>query len=110
MWFVFPQLKGLGHSAMAVRYGIASLEEAVAYLHHPILGPRLIECTELVTAVNGRSVEEILGAPDDLKLCSCLTLFMHADPDCEIFTQALARYFDGKPDERTIELLSARLS
>ena len=79
MWFVFPQLKGLGHSAMAHRYGIASLAEAEAYIKHPILGLRLRECTRLVNLVEGRSIEQIFGYPDDLKFRSCMTLFVQAD-------------------------------
>jgi uncharacterized protein (DUF1810 family) len=93
MWFVFPQLKGLGHSAMANRYGISSLAEAEAYLQHPILGPRLRECTRLVNLVEGRSIEQIFGSPDDLKFRSCMELFAQASPANEIFVSALKKYF-----------------
>jgi uncharacterized protein (DUF1810 family) len=105
MWFVFPQLRGLGHSAMATRYGIASLDEARAYLRHPVLGPRLRECTRLLLRVEGRSIPQILGSPDDLKFRSCMTLFQRAEPDEALFADALRKYFDGAPDARTLELL-----
>lgn len=104
MWFVFPQLKGLGFSAMAQHYGIASIAEAQAYWEHPVLGARLAECTELVLAVAGRSVHEIFGSPDDLKFRSCMTLFAHAT-GAPVFTQALAKYFGGEADPRTVERL-----
>src|SRR2546422_10623815 len=81
MWFVFPQLKGLGRSALAQHYGIASREEALAYWRHPLLGPRLKECTELVIAVDGKTALQILGSPDDLKFCSSMTLFERVVPD-----------------------------
>jgi len=93
MWFVFPQLKGLGQSAMSNRYGISSLAEAEAYLLHPILGTRLRECTRLVNLVEGHSIEQIFGSPDDLKFRSCMTLFAQASPDNEIFRNALKKYF-----------------
>jgi uncharacterized protein (DUF1810 family) len=105
MWFVFPQIAGLGHSAMAQRYAISSLAEAKAYLDHPILGPRLRECVRLVLAVHGRSVHEILGSPDDLKFRSCLTLFAHAAPDEPLFREALQRYFQGREDPLTVQQL-----
>src|ERR1700677_1361041 len=85
MWFIFPQIAGLGFSAMAQRYAIASLDEARAYLRHPILGPRLEECTRLVVAVSGRTATEILGSPDDMKFCSSMSLFAQAAPDRPIF-------------------------
>ena len=106
MWFVFPQLAGLGHSPMAQRYALNSLEEAVAYLAHPVLGARLIRCTELVNAVQGRSINQIMGSPDDVKLCSSMTLFASAQPGATPFQAALDRYFDGKPDGLTIRLLA----
>src|SRR3954463_10902527 len=81
MWFIFPQLRGLGHSAMAHRYGIASQAEAEAYLRHPMLGPRLRECTRLVNEVEGRTIHQIFGSPDDLKFRSCMTLFSLATPE-----------------------------
>jgi uncharacterized protein (DUF1810 family) len=107
MWFVFPQLRGLGGSAMAARYGISSLEEADAYLRHPVLGPRLRECTQLVNGVQGRSVGEIFGSPDDLKLCSSMTLFARAADDNADFVALLDKFYDGRYDERTLERLQA---
>jgi len=104
MWFVFPQLAGLGHSAMAQRFAIASREEAVAYLGHGVLGPRLRECTALVTAVEGRTAREILGSPDDLKFQSSMTLFGAVSSDPE-FSAAIAKFYGGKPDQRTLDLL-----
>jgi uncharacterized protein (DUF1810 family) len=105
MWFVFPQLRGLGASAMAQRYGIASLAEARAYLAHPVLGPRLRECCTLMLAVPPpRSAHEILGSPDDLKFRSCLTLFSLADPADDLFRRGLDRFYEGRPDPRTIAL------
>jgi uncharacterized protein (DUF1810 family) len=105
MWFVFPQLRGLGRSAMAQRYGLASLDEAVEYLAHPVLGPRVRECTEAVDALTGRSVSEIFGFPDDLKFHSSMTLFHLADPSDAGFEEALRRYFEGRADRGTLELL-----
>jgi len=104
MWFVFPQLKGLGRSATAQHYGIGSAAEAQAYLAHPLLGPRLAQCTGLVLAVEGRSAHEIFGTPDDLKFRSCMTLFARATGEA-LFTRALDRYFGGRPDPATLELL-----
>jgi uncharacterized protein (DUF1810 family) len=105
MWFVFPQLKGLGRSAMAERYGIAGADEARAYLSHALLGPRLLECTRLVLAVRGRTALEILGSPDDLKFRSSMTLFDRVATEQGEFADALQRYFAGRPDERTLALL-----
>src|SRR6476646_8634581 len=105
IWFVFPQLKGLGHSWMAQKYGISSRAEAEAYLAHPILGPRLVECTRLVLAVDGRTINAILGAPDDAKFRSSMTLF-GAVSDEPVFDQALARYFAGERDSATLEMLA----
>lgn len=107
MWFIFPQLKGLGSSAMAQRYAIGSIREALAYLAHPILGPRLRQCTRLVNAVNGHSAREILGSPDDLKFRSSMTLFHKAAPDMPDFAEALAKYFRGAGDPVTIQKLQA---
>ena len=104
MWFVFPQLAGLGHSAMARRYAIASLDEARAYLAHPLLGPRLLNCAALVNRIEGRSIHEILGSPDDLKFHSSMTLFHRAQPDAPVFRDALTKYFDGVPDPLTVAL------
>ena len=106
MWFVFPQLRGLGHSQMATTYGIASRAEAEAYLKHPVLGPRLRECTRIVNAVEGRSVGEIFGYPDDLKFRSSMTLFASVAQEEPIFKDALEKYFDGEPDPRTLQLLA----
>ena len=106
MWFVFPQLRGLGHSQMAWHFGLQSRGEAAAYLAHPLLGPRLRECVELVLAVEGRSAHAIFGSPDDLKLRSCLTLFREIDGVDGVFGQALDKYFDGQPDPATLQLLA----
>jgi len=105
MWFVFPQLKGLGRSAMAQHFGIASKAEAEAYWHHVLLGARLKECTERVLAVEGRTALQIFGSPDDLKFHSSLTLFAQVASDEPVFQRALTRYFDGESDARTLELL-----
>ena len=110
MWFVFPQIAGLGHSDMARRYAIASLDEARAYLAHPVLGLRLRECTALVLAIKDKSAEEIFGHPDDLKFRSCMTLFAHAareDTETE-FQKALTRFFDAKEDDRTVARIEAQ--
>jgi uncharacterized protein (DUF1810 family) len=105
MWFVFPQLAGLGSSPTARAYAISSADEARAYLAHPVLGPRLVECAGLAAAVEGRSAAAVFGSPDDLKLRSSMTLFARAAPDEPVFGQVLDRYFDGEPDPRTLELL-----
>ena len=105
MWFVFPQIRGLGQSAMATRYGIGSLAEAQAYLAHPLLGPRQLECTRTVLAIEGRSMHAILDSPDDLKFCSSMTLFSLAAEGEIMFQAALDRYCDGRADERTLALL-----
>ena len=105
MWYVFPQIAGLGSSAMAETYAIGSLAEARAYLAHPLLGARLRECVAAVLAVKGRSAHEIFGSPDDLKFRSSLTLFAEAAPDEPLFGRALERCFDGEPDPRTLEKL-----
>jgi uncharacterized protein (DUF1810 family) len=108
MWFVFPQLRGLGRSQMAWHFGLQSRDEAVAYLAHPVLGPRLRECVELVLAVRGRTAHEIFGSPDDLKLRSCLTLFSEAEraQGTGVFDRALRQVFDGQPDAATLDLLA----
>lgn len=108
MWFVFPQLAGLGHSPMARRYAIRSLEEARAYAAHPVLGPRLVECCELLLAIYGRSIQQVLGSPDDLKLRSCLTLFQAAVPQQAVFKECLRKFYGGEPDERTLGLLAGQ--
>ncbi len=105
MWFVFPQLKGLGHSETAQYYGIASRREAAAYWRHPALGPRLRQCTALVLATRGKSARDIFGTPDELKFHSCMTLFAAIAPDEPLFEKALARFFGGQPDGRTLALL-----
>jgi uncharacterized protein (DUF1810 family) len=104
MWFVFPQLRGLGTSAMAQHYGIASRDEACAFLEHPVLGARLRECCESMLAVPGRSAHDILGSPDDLKFRSCLTLFSLAAPEEAVFRRCLDRFYGGAPDPRTLAL------
>ncbi|HEU4348805.1 MAG TPA: DUF1810 domain-containing protein [Actinoplanes sp.] len=104
MWFVFPQLAGLGFSATAQRYAIRDLDEARAYLAHPVLGPRLVEASATLLEVRGRSAAEIFGYPDDLKLRSSMTLFAEAAGDPGVFGEVLDRYCDG-PDQRTLELL-----
>jgi uncharacterized protein (DUF1810 family) len=106
MWFVFPQLRELGRSATAQHYGIGSLDEARAYLAHPVLGPRLVECTTLANKVEGRSVHEIFGSPDDLKFRSSVTLFASAQPGRSVFRDALDKHFGGEPAPLTAELLS----
>lgn len=108
MWFVFPQLAGLGRSAMAQRYAIASLDEARAYLAHPLLGTRLLECIALVAGAQGRSARQIFGDPDDMKLHSSLTLFAQAAPREPLFRLCLDKYFDGAPDPATLSLLHER--
>ncbi len=105
MWFVFPQIAGLGLSAMSRRYAIGSGAEARAYLAHPLLGARLVECTRLVLAVEGRTINAILGAPDDAKFRSSMTLF-GAVSDDPVFDQALTRYFAGERDAATLEILA----
>jgi uncharacterized protein (DUF1810 family) len=105
MWFVFPQLAGLGRSAMAQAYAIGSLKEARAYLAHPVLGPRLIEATRRVLAVEGRTLTAILGTPDDLKFRSSMTLFDRARPEEPVFRAALDRFCAGVPDPATLRLL-----
>ena len=103
MWFVFPQIAGLGHSDMARRYAIASLDEARAYAAHEILGSRLKECAALVVAVEGRSIGEIFGYPDDLKFHSSMTLFARTATDNSVFNDALRKYFGGEEDRATVE-------
>jgi uncharacterized protein (DUF1810 family) len=105
MWFVFPQIKGLGGSPTAQHFAISSLEEAKAYLEHPILGPRLEECTRRVLAVEGKSAEEIFGYPDDLKFRSCMTLFAECAADAGIFTESLRKFYGGEPDQQTLTIL-----
>ncbi len=106
MWFVFPQLRGLGSSPTAVHYGISSLGEARAYLAHELLGPRLRECTRLVNDVQDRSAADIFGSPDDLKLRSSMTLFAHAIDDNGDFVALLDKYYGGRQDQLTLERLT----
>lgn len=105
MWFIFPQLRGLGRSHMANQYGISSRDEAVAYLQHTILGERLREWSRLVNSVQGRSISQIFGYPDDLKFRSSMTLFANVAPQDETFKQALEKYFDGALDPLTLQLI-----
>ena len=105
MWFVFPQIAGLGRSSMAATFAIGSIDEATAYLEHEVLGPRLQECTELVTQVQGRSLHDIFGSPDDLKFQSSMTLFAKATTSNKRFTEALGKYCNGVLNPRTLALL-----
>ncbi|HEY1840567.1 MAG TPA: DUF1810 domain-containing protein [Mycobacterium sp.] len=106
IWFIFPQIAGLGSSATAARYAISSLEEARAYLRHDVLGPRLHECTRLVNAVRDRSIGEIFGSPDDMKVRSSMTLFARATDDNGDFVQLLEHYYEGEVDPLTLERLT----
>jgi uncharacterized protein (DUF1810 family) len=107
MWYVFPQVAGLGSSAMAQEYALRSRAEAAAYLRHPILGPRLLECARAVLAVEGRTAHEIFGSPDDLKLRSSATLFAEVSAPDSVFHRLLERYFGGEPDAATLRLLGS---
>ena len=111
IWFIFPQLSGLGSSPTALRYGISSLAEARAYLAHPVLGPRLRECARLLSHIRGRSITEILGWPDDLKVRSSMTLFAAAADSAAKsrtdFQAVLDKYYEGRPDTRTLQMLNA---
>jgi uncharacterized protein (DUF1810 family) len=101
MWFVFPQIAGLGYSPMSRTYAISSVQEARAYLAHPVLGPRLVECAAILTGLRGRSAEQVFGELDAQKLQSSMTLFMHAAPGEPVFRQVLEEYFGGVPDSAT---------
>jgi uncharacterized protein (DUF1810 family) len=101
MWFVFPQVAGLGHSPVSRTYAISSLDEARAYLAHPVLGPRLVECATIVAQTPDRTAEQVVGGVDALKLRSCATLFHRAAPQQPVFASVLARFFDGRPDPAT---------
>jgi uncharacterized protein (DUF1810 family) len=107
MWYIFPQFDGLGFSSMSKRYAVKSRAEAQAYLSHPVLGPRLIECTEAVLRVEGRSAFEIFGSPDDMKLKSCATLFATVSPEGSVFHQLLDKYYQGERDDKTLRLLGS---
>jgi uncharacterized protein (DUF1810 family) len=106
MWFIFPQIAGLGHSSTAQRYAIKNAEEARQYLAHPVLGQRLRECATILLNLQGRSASEIFGYPDDLKLKSSMTLFAQLEGQESVFAQVLDTYFQGQPDDRTIALLN----
>jgi uncharacterized protein (DUF1810 family) len=105
MWYVFPQIEGLGFSSISKQFSIKSIAEAEAYLKHPILGPRLSECAEATLNVEGRSAYQIFGSPDDMKLRSCVTLFAHISPAGSVFHRLLDKYFEGKRDDKTLQLL-----
>jgi uncharacterized protein (DUF1810 family) len=105
MWYIFPQFDGLAFSSTSKHYAIKSLDEARAYLEHPILGPRLRECAEAVIGVEGRTAHEIFGSPDDLKLRSCATLFACVSPPGSVFDRLLEKYYQGQRDEKTLHLL-----
>lgn len=105
MWFVFPQIRGLGHSPVSAEFAISGRAEAEAYLRHPVLGPRLKECTRLVLQLMGSTATDILGTPDDLKFRSSMTLFAQVSPDDDIFQRALQKYFAGEPDRLTLDRL-----
>ncbi len=107
IWFIFPQIDGLGHSSTSIYYAIKSIEEARQYLNHPVLGARLVQCAETVLAVEGRSVSDIFGYPDDMKLKSSMTLFASVAENPEsVFVRVLDKYFRGEQDERTLQLLA----
>lgn len=110
MWYVFPQIAGLGNSAMSVRYAIRSEDEARAYLAHPILGPRLIECAEALLALENHSAREVMGSPDDLKLRSSATLFAQVSPPGSVFERVLTQYYSSEPDPKTLEFNKQRKS
>ena len=107
MWYIFPQLDGLAFSATAERYSIKSIEEARAYLDHPALGPRLVQCAEAVIGVEGRSATQIFGSPDDLKLRSCATLFAYVSPAGSVFERLIEKLYQGEPDDKTLKLLQS---
>jgi uncharacterized protein (DUF1810 family) len=107
MWFIFPQIKGLGISTTAQKYAISGIDEAKAYLDHPLLGLRLRECSRLVNEVSGRSIEDIFGYPDHLKFHSSMSLFAQVQPNDKVFTDALRKYFKGEFDRKTIAQLAS---
>lgn len=106
MWFIFPQIEGLGYSATSKHYAIKSPQEARAYLQHPVLGARLVECAETILQLTGRSASEIFGSPDDMKLRSSMTLFAAVADTDSVFARVLDKYFGGKPDQKTLDLLA----
>ena len=105
MWFIFPQIRGLGRSPVSIEFAISGREEALAYLQHPVLGPRLKDCTRLVLLAEGRSALEIFGSPDDMKFRSCMTLFAKVSSEADVFERALRKYFNGVPDKLTLDCL-----
>ena len=105
MWFIFPQIEGLGHSSTAKFYSIKSIEEAKEYIEHPVLGMRLLECCNILLHINGRSADDIFGYPDNMKLKSCMTLFNYVAPGEKVFPDVLQKYFAGQKDERTLSIL-----
>jgi uncharacterized protein (DUF1810 family) len=107
MWYIFPQIKGLGSSETAQYYGIKDLDEATAYLQHPILGKHLVEIAEEVFNLNGKTAAELFGTPDDMKLRSCMTLFANVKNADPVFQKVLAKYFNGLPDNLTLQLLNS---
>jgi uncharacterized protein (DUF1810 family) len=108
MWFIFPQFRGLGFSATSAHFAISSVDEARAYLAHPVLGPRLLECASALLALPATSAYQVFGSPDDMKLRSCATLFAHASPPESVFEALLAKYFRAEPDQKTLDLLTER--
>jgi uncharacterized protein (DUF1810 family) len=110
MWYIFPQIDGLAFSSTSRRYAIKSLDEARAYLEHPILGPRLLECAEAVVGLEGLSAREIFGSPDDLKLRSCATLFACASPSGSVFDRILTKYYQAQRDDKTLQVLGTSRS
>ncbi|MBR3749638.1 MAG: DUF1810 domain-containing protein [Firmicutes bacterium] len=106
MWYIFPQIQGLGYSAMAQHYAIRDLGEAREYLQHPLLGPRLIEISEALLSLDESDPRRVMGSPDDLKLRSCMTLFQCAAPDQPVFGKVLDKFYGGRPDGRTLEMLN----
>ena len=107
MWYIFPQIDGLGFSTTTKHYSLKSLQEAREYLAHPILGARLLECSECILAFEGQSISDLFGYPDDLKLRSSMTLFAHLSDTHSVFTRVLNRFFNGEPDDRTLNILEA---
>ena len=105
MWFIFPQIEGLGHSSTAKYYSIKSIEEAKEYVAHPVLGKRLLECSNILLNINDKSADEIFGYPDNLKLRSCMTLFNFAAPEQKVFADVLQKYFGGEEDQKTIDIV-----
>lgn len=108
MWYVFPQLDGLGSSPITKLYSIKGKDEARAYLDHPVLGPRLLECAEAIVRIDGKSAREILGSPDDLKLKSCATLFAYVSQPGSVFERILEKFYSGEPDAATLRLLTQK--